>query len=143
MRAIVLRASRTSAGLAVVADPGGMPSGRLVVAGEPPLPLGPAAAPRGLARDVGRAQPEVLLDAARQLAHLAVAEQGQLLVGHALEEVAVVGDDDEGARPAVEDVLERGQRLDVEVVGRLVEDEDVRLGHAAAASAAAGAARHR
>ena len=30
--------------------------------------------------------------------------------------------------PAVEDVLERGEGLDVEVVGGLVEDEDVRLG---------------
>src|SRR6478672_649406 len=84
--------------------------------------------PRGLARDVRRAQPEVLLHAPRQLADLAVTEQGQLLVGHALEEVAVVRDDDEGARPAVEDVLERGEGLDVEVVGGLVEDEDVRLG---------------
>src|SRR6478736_2639557 len=81
-----------------------------------------------LGRDVRRAQPEVLLDAARQLAHLAVPEQGQLLVGHPLEQVAVVRDDDEGPGPSVENVLEGGERLDVEVVGRLVEDEDVRLG---------------
>ena len=37
--------------------------------------------------------------------------------------------DEEGPRPAVEDVLELGQGLDVEVVRRLVEHEDVGLGH--------------
>ena len=46
-----------------------------------------------------------------------------------LEEVAVVRDDDQRARPAVEQVLERGQRVDVEVVGRLVEQQHVRLVH--------------
>lgn len=50
-------------------------------------------------------------------------------VGGALDEVAVVADDDERARPAVEDVLQLGQGLDVEVVGGLVEEEDVGLVH--------------
>jgi hypothetical protein len=40
-----------------------------------------------------------------------------------------VADDDERAGPAVEQVLERVQRVDVEVVGRLVEQDDVRLAH--------------
>ena len=77
----------------------------------------------------GGAEAEVLVDAAGQVAQAAVAEQRDLVVGDPLEEVPVVGDDDEGAGPAVEDVLEGGQRVDVEVVGRLVEDEHVRLGH--------------
>ena len=49
-------------------------------------------------------------------------------VGDPLEEVAVVGDHDQRAGPAVEEVLEHGQGLDVEVVGRLVEQQHVGLG---------------
>ena len=40
-----------------------------------------------------------------------------------------MADDDQRAGPAVEQVLERGQRVDVEVVGGLVEQQDVRLAH--------------
>ncbi len=47
----------------------------------------------------------------------------------AVEEVAVVADDHERARPAVEQVLERGERVRVEVVRRLVEQQHVRLAH--------------
>ena len=49
---------------------------------------------------------EVLLDAARQHRDLAVAEQRPRRVGDPLEEVAVVRDDHQRARPAVEEVLE-------------------------------------
>ena len=45
---------------------------------------------------------EILLDATRQVTHPTVAEQGDLAVGDPLEEVAVVGDDEERAGPAVE-----------------------------------------
>ena len=38
-----------------------------------------------------------------------------------------MGDDDQRARPAVEIVLDHRQRVDVEVVGRLVEQQHVRL----------------
>ena len=72
---------------------------------------------------------QVLLDAAGQGAHLAVAEEGDLVVGDALEEVAVVGDDDEGAREGVEQVLHRGQGVGIEVVRGLVEEQHVRLAH--------------
>ena len=75
----------------------------------------------------GPAQVQVLLDAAGQLAQQAVAQQRHLRVAHALEQVAVVRDDDQRARPAVEQVLERGQRVGVEVVGRLVEQQHVGL----------------
>src|SRR5262249_34032582 len=47
----------------------------------------------------------------------------------AFEEVPVVADDDEGAWPAVEDVLQGGQRVGVEVVRRLVQEQHVRAGH--------------
>ncbi len=78
---------------------------------------------------VGVAQRDVLVDPAGQVAQPPVAEQRVDVVAHALDEVAVVADDDERARPAVEQVLERGERVDVEVVGRLVEQQHVRLVH--------------
>ena len=55
----------------------------------------------------------------------------------------VVADDDDDARPVVEEVLERAQRVEVEVVGRLVEQQHVRLLARASAAAAAGVARRR
>ena len=60
------------------------------------------------------------------MAHRAVAHR-ELVVGDALHEVPVVGDHQEGARPGVEEVLDRGEHVGVHVVGRLVEDEDVGL----------------
>ena len=48
-------------------------------------------------------------------------------VDGAVEEGPVVADDDDDARPVVEEVLERAQRVEVEVVGRLVEQQHVRL----------------
>lgn len=38
-------------------------------------------------------------------------------------------DDHHGARPAVEQIFELLKRVDVEIVGRLVEKQDVGLGH--------------
>ena len=46
-------------------------------------------------------------------------------VGGATEEGAVVADHEEGPRPLAEEVLEEPYRLEVQVVGGLVEDEDV------------------
>ncbi len=50
------------------------------------------------------------------------------MVGDPIEERTVVAGDDERAGPVVEERLERPQRVEVEVVGRLVEDQQVRLG---------------
>ena len=71
-------------------------------------------------------QPQILVHASRQVAHLPV-QDGELVVGHALHEVAVVRDQKQRARPAVQQVLHRGQHVGVQVVARLVEDEHVRL----------------
>ena len=49
--------------------------------------------------------------------------------GDAIQEVAVVGDQDQAAAVLGEAVLEPGDRVDVQVVGRLVQDEQVGLGH--------------
>ena len=46
-------------------------------------------------------------------------------VGNPLEEVPVVGDDDQRARPAVEVVLDHGQGVDVQVVRRFVEQQHI------------------
>ena len=48
--------------------------------------------------------------------------------GHVLEEVAVVADDEEGARPLGEHAFQPEDALDVEVVGRLVHQQDVGRG---------------
>ena len=77
--------------------------------------------------EAGGAALEVLVDPARQHRDLAVAEQRPDRVGDPLEEVPVVGDHDQGAGPAVEEVLEDVEGVDVEVVGGLVEQQHVGL----------------
>ena len=47
--------------------------------------------------------------------------------GHVVEEVAVVGDDEDGARIIVQMVFQPGHRFGVEVVGRLVEQQKLGL----------------
>ena len=77
----------------------------------------------------GFAEFEVLVHAARQGADLAVAQERHLVVGDALQQVAVVADHHERARPAVQDVFDGGEGVGVEVVGGLVEHQHVRLPH--------------
>ena len=60
------------------------------------------------------------------MAQLAV-DQGELVVGDALHQVAVVRDQKQRARPAVEQSLDRRQHVGVQIVARLVEDEHVGL----------------
>ncbi len=56
-------------------------------------------------------------------------EQRDDRVAHPLHQVTVVADHDERARPAVEQVFQPGERVDVQVVGRLVQQQHVGLGH--------------
>ena len=72
---------------------------------------------------------QVLLDPAGQVRDLPVAQQRDDRVAHALHEVPVVADDHERARPTVEQVLEAGEGVDVQVVGGLVQHQHVGLGH--------------
>src|ERR1019366_1099793 len=51
------------------------------------------------------------------------------MVGYAFEEVAVVADHDQRPRPPIEQVFQLGQRVHIQVVGRLVEEQHVRLIH--------------
>ena len=96
-------------------------------------PLGAITFDRGRRRstlgELPRALLEVLVDAARHVREAAAIGDGVDVVADALDEVAVMADHDERARPAVEQILERGQRVDVEIVRRLVEQQHVGLGH--------------
>src|SRR6202166_4517333 len=57
---------------------------------------------------------------------MAVAFESQHVGGDAVEKEAVVADDDGAAGEIEQRLFERAQRVDVEVVGRLVEQEQVR-----------------
>jgi hypothetical protein len=78
----------------------------------------------------------VVLVVALEPHDLAVALEGEDVRRDAVEEPAIVADDDGAAREVEQGLLERAQRVDVEVVGRLVEQQ-----HVAAASAAWPGAR--
>src|SRR6188472_3814759 len=67
----------------------------------------------------------VLCEVALEPPNLAVALERQHVGGDAVEEPAVVADDDGAAGEALEPGLERPQRVDVEVVRRLVEQQHV------------------
>jgi hypothetical protein len=91
---------------------------------------------------------EVLLHPARQMPEATVTVEREHGVADALDEVAVVRGDDERGRPGVEQVLQRGQGVGVEVVRRLVEQEHVGLAgeqaqHLQPPPLAAGQVRHR
>ena len=70
---------------------------------------------------------QVFVDAAGQMAQPAI-ENRVLLIGDPLEQVPVVRDDDQRARPGVEQVLGGGEHVGVDVVGGLVEQQHVGLG---------------
>ncbi len=70
----------------------------------------------------------LLLEPARVVAlegHALAAVELEDPAGHVVEEVAVVGDGHDGARVVAQEALEPGHRLGVEVVGGLVEQEQV------------------
>ena len=57
-----------------------------------------------------------------------VGVKGEYGGGDVVDEKTVVGDKEDGAVIGVEGIFERLQRIDVEVVGRFVEDEEVGFG---------------
>ncbi len=67
----------------------------------------------------------VVLEVALEPFDVAVALEGEDVGGDAVEEPAVVADDHGAAGEILQRLLERAQRLDVEVVGRLVEQQQV------------------
>ena len=83
----------------------------------------------------------VVAEVALEPAHLAVALEGEDVGGDPVEEPPVVADDDRAAGERLERVLQGAQRVDVEVVGRLVEQQDVRRLLAASWPGGPGCAR--
>jgi hypothetical protein len=63
----------------------------------------------------------VILVVALEPHHLAVAFESQHVGGYTVEEPAIVADDDDAAGELEERFFERTQRIDIEVVRRLVE----------------------
>ena len=55
------------------------------------------------------------------------ANQRELLIGDALQQVPVVGDHNQRARPSIEQVFHHGEHIGVQIVAGLVHDEHVRL----------------
>ena len=63
------------------------------------------------------------------LADPAIALEGEDAVHDTVEEVAIMGYRDDDPVEVIEIILEDRHRTDIEVVRRLIEDEDIRLGH--------------
>ena len=56
---------------------------------------------------------------------LAVALEGQDMGGDAVQEPAIVADDDRAAGEILQPLFQRPQRIDVEIVGRFVEQQQI------------------
>src|SRR6185437_14869843 len=89
--------------------------------------------------------PFIVLEIALEPFDMAVAFEGQDVGGDAVEEPAVMADDDGAAGKILQRLFQRAQRIDVEVVGRFVEQQHVgaRLEHLGQMHAVALAARQR
>ncbi len=99
--------------------------GALVGGGLPPLEAGvrPGRLPGGRARSFEH-QPPIILDVVVVGRHRAVRDQPEP-VSRGLDQVTVVADEDHGAGKRGECVDQCFAAVDVEVVGRLVEDEEM------------------
>ena len=84
-----------------------------------------AVGPVGFGAEAASAVLLVLLVVALEPDGLAVALEGQHVRGDAIEEPAIVADDDDAAGVVQQRIFQRTERVDVEVVGRLVEQQDV------------------
>ena len=72
---------------------------------------------------------EVLTNPTWQVRQLTIAEKGPGRVRNTLNQVAVVRDDHQRARPIVQQVFQFLQRVNIQVIRRLVEQQEVRLTH--------------
>ena len=72
------------------------------------------------------ALPQPVGVAADVLLHASLAFEDKRARHHVIDERAVVADQQQGARPVDQQRLEQLERLDVEIVGRLVEDQEIR-----------------
>ena len=54
--------------------------------------------------------------------------EGQDVCGDSVQEPAVMADDDGGTREVEKGVLQTTQRIDIEIIGRLIEEQEVAAG---------------
>src|SRR6202012_336251 len=59
---------------------------------------------------------------------VAIAFEGENMRGDAVEEPAIVADDDGAAGEILKSLFQRAQRIDVEIVGRFVEQQHIGAG---------------
>ena len=72
---------------------------------------------------------EVAAVTCREILEFAVAFEDEQVIGNLIHEVAVVRHDDQTARVGLQVLFKHLQRQDVEVVGRLVEHQEIRIAH--------------
>ncbi len=72
---------------------------------------------------------QVLLDPAAEIRQLPVPEQRDHVIGHPLQEIPVVTDHHQRPRPPVKQVLNLGQRLNIQIISRLIQQHHIRLVH--------------
>ena len=85
----------------------------------------------------------VVLIVAFEPDHLAVAFEGEHVGGDAIQEPAVMADHHGAAGEVEERVFEGSERVDVEIVGRLIKEEDVSAPLSGVWRDARGCAHHR
>ena len=86
---------------------------------------------------IGQHAPPVIVEIAVERRHLAVGDEPEP-VGAGVEQMAVVRNEDHGAGIVVDRLDQGGAAVDVEMVGRLVEDEQVRAAEGREAEHQAG-----
>ena len=71
----------------------------------------------------------ILLIVARKILHLALPFEHQQMVDHLIHKIAIVAHDDDTAGKILQIFLQHLQRLNIEVVGRLVQHQEVGIAH--------------
>ena len=84
---------------------------------------------RNVLRFICRFVGAVLSVVAREVVYVALSLEDEDVVDHLIHEVAVVADDDDASSEILQVFLEDLQGDDVEVVGGLVENKEVRVAH--------------
>ncbi|MPN42959.1 hypothetical protein SDC9_190517 [bioreactor metagenome] len=82
----------------------------------------------GLALFLSRNQ-QIFTYIAKEYARFALIVQNQKLIGHFIQEIAVMRNGDDGSAEAVQVILQYRQRIDVQVVRRLIHQQHIRFRH--------------
>ena len=72
---------------------------------------------------------QIVINAPGQVRELAVPEERPGGVGNAFDQIPVVGNHHQGARPIIEQGFQLLKRVDVQIVRRLIQQQHIRFGH--------------